>query len=168
MGRRDASHYDMLLRVRKRREEIKALALSNTIRQVQTAENHRDGLLQQRQRTIETAAGEARGAINPRRVQQYFQYERHLARLALEKDADLAQLRQKEGVQREELHGALKERRIVERLQARLLRAALAEQRRREQRISDEVAGNRAASARRAAGGVQHSDTRTRREGDAP
>ena len=63
--------------------------------------------------------GGAQGAFQAEEVGRYFQYERHLARLAVETDARLLELRALEEKRRAELEEALKSRRMVEKLQER-------------------------------------------------
>jgi len=94
-----------------------------------------------------------RQEFDARDIRQYYVYERYLARLAVEKDANLAQLRSVEETRRNELEDAMKERRIVERLKERLTDAFLEEVTKEEQKTTDETATNHAALARARARG---------------
>lgn len=82
-------------------------------------------------------------------IQRYYHYERHLAHLAVERDADLADLRRRERVKRAELEEAMKRRKMVEKLEEYHAEAVQLELRDLDQKHSDEVAGNRARIASR-------------------
>jgi flagellar export protein FliJ len=137
-----------LLRVRERREDLRAQALAETRREIHVNERQRDEIIDRQRRTLEEAGAAAQHEFDARDVRQYYVYERHLARLAVEKDANLAQLRSTEETRRIELEDAMKERRIVERLKERLNDAFTAEVVKEEQKTTDETATNHAAIAR--------------------
>ncbi len=148
MPRRRPFRYDTLLRVRQRQEEIKATSLGSTRRAIRTAEHQRVEIVREQMTMLEEAGKAAEREFDASDVRRYYQYERHLARLAVEKDADLAQLRKVEQDRRAELEEAMKQRRVVERLKERRQRAFLAELNKEEQAFNDEVATNQAAMAR--------------------
>jgi len=145
MPRNKAFRYGALLRVRRRQEEIKALALAHVRGEIRRAEDQRAFVLGEQRRILEEAGRAAQKEFDAADVHRYYQYERHLARLAVEKDADLAQLRRTEETRRAELEDAMKRKRIVERLEERYAEALAFEFRREEQKFTDEVASNQAA-----------------------
>lgn len=148
MAGNDKFRYDMLLRVRTLQQDIKAQVLGETRRAVQATEQERDDILAMRQQTLEDAAQKAARHIDVRDVYRYYAYERHLARLAVEKDAQLAMLRKQEEAHRLELEEAMKRKKVVERLKDRHDERAQSEQKKSEQRFSDEVANSREARKR--------------------
>ena len=108
--------YDTLFRVRKRQEDQKAQALGMVRRDIQTTATRRDEIAREQRRTLDSAAAESQGKFDAEEVRRYYQYERHLAQLAVEQDAELARLRSVEEERRLELEDAIKQRRMVERL----------------------------------------------------
>ena len=78
----------------------------------------------------------------------YYRYERHLARLAVEKDAHIAELKTAETKRRAELEDAFKSRRMVEKLSEKEIAAYRAVVGKNEQAVLDETATNHAAMSR--------------------
>ncbi|HOH33080.1 MAG TPA: flagellar FliJ family protein [Candidatus Hydrogenedentes bacterium] len=139
--------YDTLLRVRQRQEDIKSMALAEMRRAVHFAEQQRAELVEQQLAAL-TAAGElARRQFDAGEVRRYYAYERHLARLAVEKDAEIRHLRTQERGRRTELETAMKRRKMLERLKERLEQAYDYVMNREERKRLDETAVNRAALA---------------------
>jgi flagellar protein FliJ len=132
----------MLLRIRKRQEELRALVLASTRREVRGAEEQRESISQEQRRTMESARDAVRERFNASEVRQLYQYERHLARLGVESDARLQELQRQAEQQREELIEASQKKRIVERLKERHEEALFQEFRKQEQKLADEVAVN--------------------------
>jgi len=148
MAARHATRYDTLLRVRQRQEELKALALAEVRREIRSVEMQREEILRQQRQMLEEATGRARGEFRAEDVRGYYQYERHLARLAVEKDARLGELRALEEKRRQELEQALKERRMIEKLNEKELAVHRAAVSKKEQAALDESATNHAAMSR--------------------
>lgn len=145
MARRKPGHYATLLRVRKRQEELKAQTLATTRREVRKSENERASIGEQQQRTLEKAGDLAKDVFDPSEVRQYHQYERHLARLAVQKDAEIRSLRRRADKERRDLEDAIKRRRITEKLEERTATAYQEHVWKEEQKRADETASNYAA-----------------------
>ena len=147
MAIRDSRGYATLLRVRKRQEDLKAGALAEAQRSVHRAEAERAEVLAYQQRIVYGAERASKSLENVSSVRQYLLFERHLARRAVDKDSEVAALKNVADDRRQELETSMKERRMVERL---LERAHEERARRRaelEQKASDEMASIRAALA---------------------
>lgn len=140
--------YDVLLRIRKLQEDLRAQSLAEARREVKTAEALRDSLIEQRHSILETASARARERFDPREVALYYQYERFLSRLRDEKEAEIDQLRGIEEVRRSELEDAMKRRRIIEKLRERKWKAFDVGVLKEEQKLSDETATNAVARIR--------------------
>ncbi len=140
--------YVVLMRVRKHQENVKAQALARVRRRIRQTISEREDLERQQRHTLEEAAATTRSAFDASEVQRHFQYERHLARLAVEKDASLQELRSEEEERRTDLEEAMKHRRVVERLKAHHDERVQAELLKTEQHFADEVATNQAAMKR--------------------
>ncbi len=146
--------YDALIRVRQLQEDLSAQAFAVAQRQVDRAKAERQALADQRVLTFQAADESTRERFDAREIRLYYQYERRLARLIDEKDADIVQLKGVAAERRDELEDAMKRRRMVEKLKDRKMEAYEAEVRKDEQKLTDETATNAAAMrqiARRAA-----------------
>jgi flagellar export protein FliJ len=151
MARRPSAHYDTMLRIRKRQEDLRARALAASHREVLRAE-HELAELETRQREILQEAGrKASKRFDAHEMRLYYQYERYLARLADGKSAEVVDLRAQEQKCRGELDDAMKQRRVMEKLIERKRDSYLQEVRKEEQAFADETAANYAALARGAA-----------------
>jgi len=148
MLQRRGAQYKTLLRVRKTQEELKAQALAEARHRRQTAEGQRAELMAQRAQLLSEAGERAKGAFDPRLVRLYYQHERHIRHQIDDKDASIRGLAEAEEERRQELEGAMKERRLVERLIERWEEEYRAEVNKDLQALSDEVASSRAAIAR--------------------
>lgn len=142
-----------MVRVRRRQEDLKAQALAQAQRDVRTATEQREAL-DVYQRQMLGRAGELMQGddVDASALRQVYQHERHLARLGIERDADIQRLQLIAEGKRRELEEALKQRRVVEQLEARAV-----EQYRRfrtdlEQKQNDEIAAVRAIRGDRGAG----------------
>ncbi|MBI4557747.1 MAG: hypothetical protein HY706_09195 [Candidatus Hydrogenedentes bacterium] len=140
---------ETLLRVRHLMEERKATALAGVRRQVRAAEVQRADIIREQMRMLDEAGQLTHEEFDAADVRRYYQYERYLARQAVEKDALLMELRGKEVAQRAELEEAMKRKRIIERLKERHEAAQVLALVKFDQWQSDEVAVNAAAVARR-------------------
>jgi flagellar export protein FliJ len=141
---------DTVLRVRRREEELRARELAEVQRALQAIQRRLDSLGEEQQRVMLTARDVARErAFLADDVQRYFQYERHLSRLATEADARLAELRAEAEKRRAALEEAMKRRRMLERLQERHGEQLEAWRNHELQKAADEAAGNQVALRRR-------------------
>ncbi len=141
---------DTLLRIRRRQEDLRASALA-TARREESLARHQHTMLQEEQIwALEKGANKARGEFDAAVVRQYYQYERHLARLSVDKEAEVTRLHRAAEGRRNELEDAMKRRRIIERLRERRQEAWTAELNKAEQILLDEVATNYAARSRSA------------------
>jgi len=142
---------DTLLRIRRRQEDARASALADARRKARAARDQRQALEAEQVWAIEEGAAHARGEFDAAEVRRYYQYERHLARLSVAKEAEVLQLDRTAEGRRGELEEAMKRRRIIERLRERRQQAWMAEMNKAEQILLDEVATNYAARERNAA-----------------
>ena len=153
MSHRRLKQYALLLRVRKRREDQKAAALAAARRDVRNAEHDRDQIEAYQRKIIEQATESTRGTLRAGRANEYIHYERHLAQLAVKKDAEIATMEQTAEERLEELSESAKQRRIVDKLLENLGRQHMKERAKIEQRAHDELGAVRSAlDARRARG----------------
>ncbi len=132
--------YEVLLRVRKRQEDIKAQVLA-VKRNEHAALRRQRRELEERRRAMLKEADIPRGAqVDPVRQQAIYQYERHLSHRADAKDAEIAMHSVVVQTARAELESALAQKRIMEKLIERAEKAERAQAVRREQRWHDESA----------------------------
>ncbi|GMV99641.1 MAG: hypothetical protein AMXMBFR84_07800 [Candidatus Hydrogenedentota bacterium] len=148
MAKSKAFEYGTLLRVRKRQEDLKAQRLAEVHREIQSNVVQRNQIEVEQIHTLETIAEKSKKQIDPRQVKAYYQYERYLARLSVEKDAEIARLKGIEDQRRQELVEAYKKRRMLERLKERRDAAYQLESSKVEQKRIDETGSNRASRAR--------------------
>lgn len=152
MNRRRLKTLETMVRVRRRQEDLKAQALAQAQRDVRNAIEQREGL-EAYQRRMLARAGELMAGedVDASAVRQVYQHERHLARLAVERDADIHRLKQVAEAKRMELEAALKNRRMVEQLETRAVEQYRQFRNDLEQKFNDEIA---TARATRGANGV--------------
>ncbi len=136
---------DTVLRIRRRQEDLKALDLAEARRVEQAARDQRQRLINLQREAIEAGAARAKGEFDARDVRRYYQYERHVARLGVEKDAEIHGLEVETEKRRKELEEAVKRRRMMERLREKRQTAWQAELNKAEQILLDETATNYAA-----------------------
>ncbi|NUM53931.1 MAG: flagellar export protein FliJ [Candidatus Hydrogenedentes bacterium] len=142
--------YAVLLRVRERQERLKAQALAAARRDVGRAQAQRDALAEEQQRVLVEAGNAAKRNVDAAKVQAFIHYERHIARLAVDKDAEIYSLKSTAEKRRAELEEAMKRRRVVERLNERERLAYRNHVLKEEQKLLDETASVQAALERRA------------------
>lgn len=140
--------YGALLRVRKIEEDQEAQKLAALQRARQLSEQRLASIRDIQRRMFEEAAQEQRSRFRASEIDRYYQYEQHMARQALEADADVEALRREEAAQREALKHALRQRRIVGKLKERRDEQWRAYRAHHDQRLSDETAVNQAAQDR--------------------
>ncbi|MBI2431651.1 MAG: flagellar FliJ family protein [Candidatus Hydrogenedentes bacterium] len=150
-------NYEMLLRIRQRQEDARAMALAAVRRAAQVAEEQRQRISETQRQTLESAREVARERLDASELRLYYQYERHLARLGVEADARIHELEQQIEARRDDLVEATKRKKVVERLKESQDELILKEFRRLEQIASNEVAVNYAA-LRRAKRGKQNQE----------
>lgn len=145
MARVRPFRFGTLLRVRTLQEERKAQDLAETRRQIAQAETQRAAIQREQMRMLREAGTRAKEGVETRDIQRYYHYERHLAQLAVEKDATIQELRRMAEEKRVELEEAMKKRKIVERMREKNQEALTAQTLGDEQKLSDEIAATKAA-----------------------
>ncbi|MCH7910071.1 MAG: flagellar FliJ family protein [Candidatus Hydrogenedentes bacterium] len=142
---RRPERYATLARVRKHQEEQKAHALAQARRVVGGLEEQRRELEAYQKRVLERAADHASEPIAGR-MRALYLFERHLGRLADEKDLEIEAGTRDAEERRREFDEALKQRRIIERLIEKAQKGLQKRFRRSEQRHHDEIASIQFAS----------------------
>ncbi|MBP8129601.1 MAG: flagellar FliJ family protein [Candidatus Hydrogenedentes bacterium] len=148
MPSRKPGHFATLLRVRKRVEELKSQALGATRRRLHDAVKDRASIGDEQRDTLARAGALLEEEFDASDVRRYYQYERHLARLAVQKDAEIRALERTAAAQRKELEEALKRRRVAEKLEERTAAVYQDYVRKEEQKALDELASSHAAAKR--------------------
>lgn len=155
MSRDRRKTYNVMFRVRKLEEEACARDMALAHQAAMQGHRLRDSLEETRREALETAAQRlAAPEIDASDMRAYYQYERHLARAIDHQDADNRKLDRKLSEERERLHAAAVQRRIIERLNEREAERLLKEAAVQEQKRLDEAAIVRAQMAARK-GGVE-------------
>jgi len=139
LGRRPFQ-YNMLLRVRKRQEDVCAQVLASTRRDLRVAEHRREEIEREQMQMLEDAGKAAASGVSASDIRRFYQYERHLAYVATRTDARIRELQNEVDKRRLDLDEAMKRRRILERLKERRQAALQAGLLKDEQAMSDEVA----------------------------
>lgn len=134
------NRYAAILRIRQQTEDTEAQTLTGIRGEIHQAQRQRTELELTRQSTLDQAGASLREQFDAESIRGYYQYERHMAHLRDQKDADIRALRLKEEQQREVLEAATKQRRIAERLHGRRWERYRAYLRQQEQKILDETA----------------------------
>ena len=134
--------YETLLRIRKRHEDLRAMALATARRKLQSARLQRADIAREQQQILENAGASAKQRFDPGEVRRYYQYERHLARLRDAKDAEIQELETVVESRRGELEEATRKKRVVEKLKERRTATYLKHVRKVEQHMLDEAATN--------------------------
>ncbi len=140
MPRINPKAYDTLLRVRQRQEDLRAQALAAARREVLNAQAQRDALAQEQLRMLIGAGERLRGEFDAADVRRFYQHERHLAQLGVEKEVEIHGLEEAAEERRQALEAASKRRRVVERLQERKRAAYIKHVNKLEQQQTDETA----------------------------
>lgn len=140
MPRLNPKAYDTLLRVRERQEDLRAQALATARREVLNAQALRDELAREQLRMLSEAGTRLQRDFDAADIRRFYQHERHLAQLGVEKDAEIAELESAAEVRRQELEAASKRRRMVERLQERKRAAYIKHMNKLDQQQTDETA----------------------------
>lgn len=135
--------YRTVLRVRRLEQDLKAQRLAEVQRKIQRATRDRTFIAREQMRMLDEVGRKTRERFDAWEIRQYYVYERHLARRAVEKDAEIASLRRLERERLRELEKAAKRKRIVERLDERYAQAFQKELRSLGQKALDEAAVSR-------------------------
>lgn len=142
---RKPGHFGVLLRVRKHQREMHAMTLARTQREIARTRREREEIAERQRDALTRISELARARFDAGDVRRYYQYERYLARRAVEKDAEIRALEQRAAEEREVLEEAMKRHKITEKLEERVCDAYAAHVRGWEQKESDEAASNRRA-----------------------
>lgn len=140
MARIKPKAYDTLLRVRQRQEDLRAQAVATARREVLNAQAQRDELAREQLRMLSSAGERLQQDFDAADVRRFYQHERHLAQLGVEKDVEIHALEVAAEDRRLELEAASKRRRIVERLQERKRTAYIKHMNKLDQQQTDETA----------------------------
>lgn len=159
MALRNQAALAMLLRIRKRQEDIQAQSFARARRSLNHLREERQSIDEEQRRLLGEAAAVIRDAFDPSEARRYYQYERYLARLGDEKDAEIQAQRRSTEAERRLLSETMKQRRMVEILDEHNRAAWDAVHRKREQQQIDEIALSYGRLAQAAYGG---SETHTR------
>lgn len=116
---RKPNRYAVLLRLRKQEEDLRAQALAESRNAVLRSQRERTSLELTRQLALEHAGETLMDRFDATEVRSYYQYERHLAVLRDQKDADIRELRTVEAEKLAQLESATKARRVAEKLHDR-------------------------------------------------
>ena len=142
MLQRKLQQYKTLLRVRKHLEDARARALSEARRQEDASRRERDRIAGEQQRILSDTGTALKTHFNAEDLRRYHQYERHLARMGVSKDAEIRALTSVCEEKRDALTEAMKERRIIEKLHERTLEHMETHFLKEEQKALDEIASN--------------------------
>lgn len=137
---RDPDRYKAILRIRSQAENREAQAVAAIRGAIQQALRERTGLEVARQSALNEAGATMRAQFDAEEIRGYYQYERHVAHLRDQKDAEIRNLRQREAEALEKLEGATRARRVAEKLHVRRHAEFRAHRRHIEQKILDETA----------------------------
>lgn len=148
MPRPQPFQFETLLRIRKRQEDLRAMDVATALRDLRAAVQQRANIEQEQQRALTRWGTQLAGQLDVDDARRYHQYERHLARLIDDKDAQIQRLERLLTRKRSDLIEASKKKQIVEKLKERRNAAHAFFLRREDQRASDETATNYAAVAR--------------------
>ncbi|MCF6284148.1 MAG: flagellar FliJ family protein [Candidatus Hydrogenedentes bacterium] len=116
---RDPNRYAILLRLRKQTEDLKAQDLATSHRALQRSQRERTSLELTRRSALEQAGKTLLEEFDAAQVRSYYQYERHLATLRDQKDAEIRDLQSIEAEKMEALEKATQARHIAEKLHER-------------------------------------------------
>ncbi len=136
---RRPERYETLARVRKRQEEQRAQVLAQARRVVSSLEEERRELETYQKRMLEEAGRQASEPVAGR-LRALYLFERHLCRLADEKEVEIEARRHDAEERRGEFDEAVTRRRIIERLIEKAEEDIRHSVRRRTQRQHDEIA----------------------------
>lgn len=140
MPRMNPKAYDTLLRVRQRQEDLRAQALAAARREILNAQAQRDELAREQARMLSEAGERLQQDFDAADVRRFYQHERHLAQLGVDKEVEIHALETAAEARRQELEAASKRRRMVERLHERKHAAYIKHLNKLDQQQTDETA----------------------------
>lgn len=142
---RNPNRYAAILRIRKQAEDRQAQAVALVRNRIQTARRERTSLELTRQSALEQAGSNLQQHFDASDIRSYYQYERHLAGLRDQKDAEIRELLREEAAELKTLETATQSRRIAEKLNERRREAFRIFVLKEEQKALDETANKYAA-----------------------
>lgn len=148
MARPKPFQYGTLLRIRRRQEDLRALAFAEAQRRVHLAETRLSSIEHEQVRILEDASNRASGPFHAGEVGAFYQYERHLASEADRTTEEITRLQTMAETRRMELEDAMKRRRMIERLEERQKKVFNQAVEKEAQQAADEVANNYSARER--------------------
>ena len=137
---RDPNRYATLLRLRKQKEDMRAQDLAKSHRAIQQSQRERGSLELTRLSALEQAGRGLQEEFEAVHVRRYYQYERHLAILRDQKDAEIQDLQSIASEKRKVLEEATQARHIAEKLHERRRKAYQAHLNYEAQKQLDETA----------------------------
>jgi len=144
MRRRNPQRYATLLKLRKRKEDLKSGEMAEATRELHNAQAFQRELMAY-QREILDRARTDQGAFDAADVRAVHQFGRYLSDRIVSQDAQIQILRHKVTTTRSELEESMKDRRIVEKIMSNARDVVNQHRLKTEQREHDEVASIRAA-----------------------
>lgn len=148
MLERKLNTYKRLTRIRKRQQDWKAQELAVIQRERMALEERRASIYTAQQNILNNTQDRLQHFIDAWDVQRYYQYERHLARLGDDTDAEIRKLETQEDKCRNALTEAMKLRRMMEQLANHEFGRVSRHLMKTEQRLLDEIATVRIATRR--------------------
>jgi flagellar export protein FliJ len=140
---------ETLVRLRKQEEDARVRELGAVRRDIASAMNQRDSIGEMQRAMLEDAAKRTRAQFSADEMQRFYQFERHLAGLAIDADSAIQEMRTVEAERLEDLKDANRRKRTMEKLAENALADRAAHTTKTERQLIDEVAINRNALGRR-------------------
>lgn len=142
---RNPNRYAAILRIREQAEDLQSQAVARVRNHLQTARRERTSLELTRQSALEQAGTTLQQHFDASDIRSYYQYERHLAGLRDQKDAEIRELLREEAAELRLLEKATQARRIAEKLHERRREAFRIFVLKEDQKAMDETANKYAA-----------------------
>jgi flagellar export protein FliJ len=142
---RNPNRYAAILRIREQAEDRQAQAVALVRGRILVARRERTSLELTRQSALEQAGSTLQHRFDASDIRSYYQYERHLAALRDQKDAEIRELQREESIEVALLEKATQARRIAEKLHERRRDAFRNFVMKEEQKAMDETASKYAA-----------------------
>lgn len=142
---RNPNRYAPILRIREQAEDRQAQAVARVRSRIHAARRERTSLELTRQTALEQAGSTLQKHFDASDIRSYYQYERHLAGLRDQKDAEIRALEREESAEVALLEKATQARRIAEKLHERQREAYRDFVLKEEQKAMDETASKYAA-----------------------
>lgn len=142
---RNPNRYAAILRIREQAEDRQSQTVARVRHRIQTARRERTSLELTRQSALEQAGTTLKQHFDASDIRSYYQYERHLAGLRDQKDAQIREMLREESAEVKLLEKATQARRIAEKLHERRREAFRIFVLKEEQKALDETANKYAA-----------------------